>query len=196
MNRYKKATTAEKKNFTIFATLMVFLGIAIANRELKGDKSRVKYIFNLKKNNPHIHQAEFGTKGGVIDNLRLVVSRPTLKSDFYKALDKLGAKFSYGGVVVHFETTQEDAEALLKKIATLAEASEVIELNAQRTYCDPPAEWVEGNDGRQGIVKKEKPAKKAKETVTEEPVAETPEILNEDDLAAEAAQEDIKAEAS
>ena len=162
MNRYATATAAEKKVFTTLQkVLLAHTPFAVAQRELKGEKSKVKYIFDLKANNPHIHQLEFGTKNGEVVNIRMVVSRPTIKTDFYKALfkGKSEAKASYGGVVVHFDATTDSAPDTLKLIAKLAEASDEVALDPKRTYCDPPCNWVDGNDGKVGVVRNEKKAK-------------------------------------
>ena len=174
MNRYAKANTAEKANFTKFNKLIS--GFSVDHRELKGEKTNVKYIFVLKKNNAHIHSIEFGTKKGEVANIRLVVSRPTLKSDFYKALfkGKSEAKASYGGIVVTYPATIENAQSTLELVSKLNEASEQIELDPKRTYCDPPAGWVEGNDGKIGVTRGEKAAKEETpaEAPAEEPTAE------------------------
>ncbi len=182
MNRYAKATAAEKAIFTqLNKVLAANTDFKVANRELKGEKSRVKFIFNLKKNNPHIHSLEFGTKNGEVTNIRLVVARTCKGSDFYKAVQKgqNGAKDSYGGIVLHFDADATSAPKTLELISKAADASEVIELNPTRTYCDPPANWIDGNDGRQGVVKKEAKkavpeveAPKAQEESLEEPSAE------------------------
>ena len=188
MNRYAKATAAEKKIFTAMnAILTSHTQFGVAKRELKGEKTKVKYIFDLKANNPLIHSLEFGTKNGEIVNIRLVVSRPTIKSDFYKALfkGKSEAKASYGGIVVHFDATPESAQGTLELIAKLAEASEEISLDPKRTYCDPPANWVDGNDGKVGVTRGEKKAKEeapAAAEETAEPVAEDAEAVAKADM--------------
>jgi len=158
MNRYKNAVTTEKATFTHLSKMLddSFTHIKTRGRELKGERSWIKFIFNLKSNNPHIHAMEFGYKKGEMANIRLVVSRPTLGTDFYKAMAKLGAKFSYGGIVVHFDIEEANAITLLKAIDKEAELSEVIALNPKRTYCDPPQGWVNDLTGKEGVTKGEK----------------------------------------
>ena len=145
MNRYSKANTKEKANFTKVAKILKenLTHTAEKSRELKGEKSKVKYIFVLKKNNPLIHVIEFGMKGEEVVNIRLVVSRPTLKTDFYKAVlkSKSECKASYGGIVLHFNTDAEGANGIIKEINTLCEASEEVVLDPKRTYADPPFGW-------------------------------------------------------
>jgi len=149
MERYAKATAAEKSLFTSLAKFLATLTFIIARqRELRGDKSWIKYIFDLKANNPHIHALEFGLKKGIIANLRLVVAKPTLKSDFYRKCEKLGGKGIYGGIVLHFDITEAEVPTLLKAIDKLAGESDVVELDPKRTYCDPPAGWVKGMSGK------------------------------------------------
>ena len=156
MERYAHKTAAEAAIFTSLAKFVKALThIGERNRELKGDKSWVKYQFNLKVNNPHIHVLEFGVKKGEVANIRLVTAKPTLKSDFYRAMEKLGFKGIYGGIVLHIEAAEKDLPALLAKIDTAAEASEEIALDAKRTYCDPPQGWVKDRTGKEGITKEE-----------------------------------------
>ena len=197
LNRYSSANAAEKKSFTKFALLIALLTFAkVAHRELKGAKSRIKYIFALKANNPHIHSVEMGTRNGEIVNLRLVVSRPTLKSEFYLALMKLKAgdpQKSYGGIVVTFEASESTIEGILKDINKLGEVSDEVALNPKRTYCDPPAGWIEGNDGKVGVVKSEKKEVKVEETP--ETLEEVPEVSSEVS-AEEQAEKDIEEEAA
>ena len=173
MERYANATAAEKANFTRLGKLIAILThIVVSARELRGDKSWVKYLFDLKTNNPHIHVLEIGLKKNVVANLRLVVSKPTLKSAFYRAMEKLGGKGIYGGIVLHFEITEAELPTLLAKIDKAAEASEVIDLDPKRTYCDPPAGWVKGLTGKEGVTAKaDAPTPEA----TEEPEAEAEE---------------------
>lgn len=166
MERYANATAAEKANFTQYAKILKGLThISERGRELTGEKSWVKYKFNLKANNPHIHAMEFGVKKGEVANIRLVVAVPTKKSDFYtQALKIEGAKEIYGGIVLHFPCEgEEEAEAILKKLDTLAEDSEVIELDPKRTYCDPPAGWVKDRTGKEGVIKAPKESEEAEE---------------------------------
>jgi hypothetical protein len=159
MERYKNATKDEKAIFTLRSKeVSTLTHIVERNRELKGEKSWVKYQLNLKANNPHIHVLEFGIKKGEVANVRLVVAKPTLKSDFYKAMEKLGFKGIYGGIVLHIPCEEKELPTLLAKIDKAAEASEEIELDAKRTYCDPPAGWVKDRTGKEGIVKEEAPA--------------------------------------
>jgi len=149
-NRYADANSTEKATFTKVAKILKenFTHTSEKFRMLKG-KSKVKYIFALKENNPLIHTIEFGVKDKEIVNLRLVVSRPTLKSDFYKGIMKISeAKNSYGGIVIHFNGNEKEVSNILKAINTLSEKSEEIELNPKRTYSDPPQGWVDGVDGK------------------------------------------------
>jgi len=150
MERYANATAAEKTLFTKFSKIVKTSCTHIVEkaRELTGDKGWVKFKFDPKPNNPHIHQMEFGVKKGEVANFRLVVSRPTLKSSFYKAMEKLGAKASYGGIVLHFDITEAEAPTLLAQIDKAAEECEIVELNPKRTYSDPPQGWVRGVDGK------------------------------------------------
>jgi len=169
MERYAIATAAEKAMFTTLANVLKSLTHIVARgRELTGDKSWVKFKFNLKKNNPHIHAMEFGVKKGEVANIRLVVSRPTLTTAFYKAMEKLGAKASYGGIVLHFDCTLAEAAGLMEKIDSHAAKSEVVELDSKRTYCDPPAGWVKDLTGKEGITKVVEPTP----APVEEPKAE------------------------
>jgi hypothetical protein len=172
MERYKNATAAEKAIFTSLAAILTPLThINERGRELTGDKSWVKFKFNLTPNNPHIHAMEFGVKKGEVANIRLVVARPTLTTAFYKAMEKMGAKASYGGIVLHFDCTLKDVAGIMEKINTHAEKSEVVELDSKRTYCDPPAGWVKDRTGKEGIVKVEAPAVEAPTATVEAPVA-------------------------
>lgn len=165
MERYALATAAEKAIFTSLTKVLVDLPHIVARgRELTGDKSWVKFKFNLKANNPHIHAMEFGVKKGEVANIRLVVARPTLKSDFYKAMEKLGAQASYGGIVLHFDCTLAEARGLMEKIDAAAAKSEVITLDPKRTYCDPPAGWVKDLTGKEGVTKVEAPTAAAAPT--------------------------------
>ena len=176
MERYANATAAEKAIFKSLAVLITVLThIVVRTRELRGEKSWVKYLFDLKANNPFIHVLEFGVKKGIIANLRLVVAKPTLKSDFYKKCEKLGAKAIYGGIVLHWDITEEEIPTLLAAIDKAAEASEVIELDPKRTYCDPPAGWVKDLTGKEGVTK---------EPVIEETVEEPTQDAPADEVAA------------
>ena len=167
MDRYSKATAAEKAMFTLLATLIGVLShLAPRHRELKGNKSTVKFNFPLKANNPHIHILEFRVKKGVISHLVLTVARTCIDSDFYKRMIKLGAKATYGGIVLSWPTTEEEAPTLLAEIDKAAGESEEIALNPKRTYCDPPAGWVKDLTGKEGVIKEPTPEE------AEEPKAE------------------------
>ena len=156
MSANRTATAAEKSTFTSLAKF--FDGLThingVRNQEIKGDKNWVKFQFNLKANNPHIHVLEFGVKKGEVANIRLVVSNPTKKSDFYAQATKLG-KAIYGGIVIHIDAEEKEIPSILAKLDKLAEASEEITLDPKRTYCDPPAGWVKDRTGKEGITKKE-----------------------------------------
>lgn len=158
MERYKSASKTEKATFTQMSKILKALThLGERGRELTGEKSWVKFKFNLKPNNPHIHALEFGVKKGEIKNLRLVVAKPTHKSEFFtKALKIAGSKKLYGSIVLHFDCEGEkEAITLLEKLDKLAEDSEIIELDPKRTYCDPPAGWVKDLTGKEGVTKKE-----------------------------------------
>jgi len=156
MERYAQKTAAEAAIFTQLGKVLKGLThIQERGRELTGDKSWVKYKFNLKANNPHIHAMEFGVKKGEVANIRFVVAKPTHKSDFWKKMEKLGFVGLYGNVVLHIECDEKTAPTLLAKVDKLAEESEVIELDPKRTYCDPPAGWVKDRTGKEGITSKE-----------------------------------------
>ena len=166
-NRYANATAAEKATFTKVAKILKenLTHTAEKSRELKG-KAKVKYIFVLKGNNPLIHTLEFGVKDKEIVNIRLVVSRTTLKTDFYKGImkSKSDPKSSYGGIVIHFNTDEKGASKILMEINTLCEDSEEVELDPKRTYSDPPQGWS-------GCIGNGKPVKE-EEVPTPEPVLE------------------------
>jgi hypothetical protein len=164
MDRYNNATAAEKAQFTQFSKILKGLThISERQRELKGEKSWIKFIFDLKANNPHIHAMEFGVKKGEVANIRLVVSVPTKKSEFYTQALKIG-KALYGGIVLHFDCEGEkEAKEILTKLDILAEESEIITLNPKRTYCDPPQGWVKDLTGKEGVTKEPTPSEDTEE---------------------------------
>ena len=168
MERYKSATTEEKAVFTQFGKILKDLThISERGRELTGDKSWVKFKFNLKKNNPHIHAMEFGIKKGIIQNIRFVIAKTTQKGDFFTQVLKIdGAKKLYGNIVLHIPCEGEEAATtLLQKIDKLAEESEIIEMDPKRTYCDPPAGWVNDRTGKEGVTKKEEVLEPTKDAI-------------------------------
>ena len=175
MNRYKSATTEEKANFAKISKLVkAHTSFKERVKMLIGEKSWIKYVIALKANNPHIHALEVGIKKGEIANVRLVVSKPTVKSDFHTQMVKFGFKATYGGTVLHIDCEEKDLEKIFTKIESLAQASEEIELDPKRTYCDPPAGWIEGLTGKEGVIKKED-KKKEEEVVTPTPEVVIPE---------------------
>jgi hypothetical protein len=156
MERYKNASTAEKAIFALTGKFLKDLThINERNRELTGDKSWVKYKFNLKPNNPHIHAMEFGVKKGEIANIRFVVAKGTHKIDFWKKMEKLGFKGLYGNIVLSLNLDEKSTPTLLAKVDKLVDEAEVVALDPKRTYCDPPAGWVKDLTGKEGIVKEE-----------------------------------------
>jgi len=131
-NRYPNASTEEKNLFTQFAKLIVLAGVLIASRVLEGTPAKGKFMFMLKKNNPGISHIEFVcNKAGEILRTRVVLiavkTRTTLKSEFYKALVKLGTPL-YGGIVVNFETADYPTEEILETIGKLIAASDEVDL--------------------------------------------------------------------
>ena len=156
MERYKNASTEEKAKFTHFSKIVKELThLNERSRELKGDKSWVKYILPLSKNNPFIHSLEFGVKKGEVANIRLVVAKTTHKSDWFRKMEKLGFNALYGNIVLHLSCDEKEAITMLAKVNTLSEESEVVELDPKRTYCDPPQGWYRDRTGKEGITKEE-----------------------------------------
>jgi cell division septation protein DedD len=171
-NRYSAATAEEKANFSKFAKLLKenAPNLKEESRVLLGEK-KAKYIFVIGKNAPYIHSLEVGVTGTEIKNVRLVVSKDTKKSDFYKAIAKIADEVNYGGVVIHFEATEETLAKIFGQVGKLADASEEVVLNPKRTYSDPPTGWPRSKNTIDPV-KTEKPAKTAK--IVEAPAAEAP----------------------
>jgi len=149
LNRIKAISAQEVINFDLFAKMVKshISCLEVHHRELKGTK-KVKYIFALKENKLKIHILEFYLSDQEVTAIRLVTSRPTINSTFYKNLLKIkGSKGSYGGIVVHIPT-QNPLDLLDKINKTIVKSEETILLDPERTYSDPPQGWIEGVNGK------------------------------------------------
>ena len=149
-NRYESASSQEKKNFTSLAKLVTDAGLKVSHRGLEGPATKGKYMFYLKDNNPGISHVEFVTnKDGEVLRTRVILvatrTRATLKSEFYAELKKKGTPM-YGGIVLNWEKEEFTPESVLKQIATLAEASDKIDLTVpekEEKVEEPKAEEVQ-----------------------------------------------------
>ena len=130
-NRYDSASAAEKAMFTQLGKTLKdnAPSLTVDHRELEGSLTRPKVMFFLKKNNPGISHIEWVCTGeGVPQRMRVIVSKHTKGTDFYRSLTKTG-KAIYGGIVINWEKEEHTLEDILVEVATLAESCEVVDIN-------------------------------------------------------------------
>ncbi len=115
--------------------------------DLKGTGRAAKFQFVFGDNSKKVWAIEFLMSDQEVRAIRLVTSRDTTNSKFYKNLLKIeGSKSSYGGVVVHIPANNMALD-ILSKIEDGLKSPEMVELSETRTYYDPPKDWITGREG-------------------------------------------------